>query len=402
MAEDNLKVTKKKSLDLLTEENIKAALRNDKGESAELVAWEAKDFTKPGDNYAGVVTSAIVKYRQNGEETQVTYIVKLNPMRGVEMFECFTHNQFIREGHYFTVFLPEMNELLIRFNEPPLRLAKGFFANMKSTQECLIMEDLRARGFKMFDRKKGVDRAHGMLVLNELGRVHAASLLKEKYIGSDSFEKYGVLEDEWDLMKSDPKMSEMAQQMYAGSLNGSIKLLEKISGYENTVEWLKEIQPKILDLVLDLFKPSEKFGVMIHGDCWNNNILFRYDSSNNPVEVMLVDFQQIKKASPAIDLNYFLYSSFMGPERTSNLDDFLKKYYTSFSTTLRAGQMDVPFTHDELCQEVKDKLLFGLVMAMFLIPVVLAESDDILDVDSLTPEKMEEFMKEREETMLKM
>ncbi|CAL4079395.1 unnamed protein product, partial [Meganyctiphanes norvegica] len=137
------------------------------------------------------------------------------------------------------------------------------------------MEDLRARGFKMFDRKKGVDRAHGMLVLNELGRLHAASLLKEKYIGSDSFEKYGVLEDEWALMKSDPKMSEMAQQMYAGSLNGSIKLLEKISGYENTVEWLKEIQPKILDLILDLFKPSEKFGVIIHGDCWNNNILFR-------------------------------------------------------------------------------------------------------------------------------
>ncbi|CAL4137258.1 unnamed protein product, partial [Meganyctiphanes norvegica] len=274
MGDDNLKVTKKESRDLLTDENVKIALQNDKGEGAELVAWEAKDFTKPGDNYAGVVTSAVVEYSLSGEKHQVTYIAKLNPMRGIVLFESFTNNQFIREGHYFTVFLPEMNELLTKYNQPPLRLAKGYFANMKLNQECLILEDLRARGFKMFDRKRGVDRAHGMLVVNELGRLHAASLLKEKYIGSDSFEKYGVLVNEWVELKSDPKMTDMVENMFAGNLEAAIKLLETISGYEKTVDWIKKLQPIILDLVLDLFKITEKFGVIIHGDCWNNNILF--------------------------------------------------------------------------------------------------------------------------------
>ncbi|KAK7078256.1 hypothetical protein SK128_027802 [Halocaridina rubra] len=49
--------------------------------------------------------------------------------------------------------------------------------NVEPQREIIIMEDLRQHGFKMYDRRKGMDNAHTVLVMEELARLHAASLL---------------------------------------------------------------------------------------------------------------------------------------------------------------------------------------------------------------------------------
>ncbi|CAL4091439.1 unnamed protein product, partial [Meganyctiphanes norvegica] len=398
----SVKVTKKEALNIITNENVSAALTKDKGNDVKLLSYEVEDFTKPGDNYAGVVTRVYVTYTHGGTTDKVSYIVKVNPKRNMPSYETFLHQRFLREGHYFTVFLPEMNQLLEKFNHPALRLSKGYFLSLESCNEILFLEDLRLKGFKMRNRKIGFDKAHGLLVMNELGRLHAASLLKEKYIGADSFEKYGVLNDYVKELMDDPKQSVTIKAWFSGQLDTAIKMLEKVPGYSAVVAWLRDLQPRCLEVYYDLLQPTDKFRVIIHGDCWSNNIMFRYDEENNPVEAMLVDLQMIKQTSPALDLHYFLYSSFNGFERVKYFDKFLSAYYNAFSNTLKAGEIDPPFTLKELHEEFQRTQLFGCLTCLFLVPVVLADEKDIIDVEKVSEEKLHIYRKERQATLLDM
>lgn len=103
-----------------------------------------------------------------------------------------------------------------------------------------------------------------------------------------------------------------------------------------------------------------------------------------------------------MDLNYFLYSSFDGPDRKSNLQDFLKTYYASFKSVLEAGEASVPFTYEELRQEFAEHMLFGCVSAMFLIPTALSEDEDVVCLENITDDNMDKFSEDRQKKFIKM
>lgn len=116
----------------------------------------------------------------------------------------------------------------------------------------------------------------------------------------------------------------------------------------------------------------------------------------------MVDLQGMRKVSPAIDLNYFLYSSFNGPDRKPNMEVFLKTYYESFCEVLKEGKMAIPFTLEKLHVEFKRRMIFGCFTGIFLVPVVLSESEDIMSIEDMNLDKMDEFTKERQETLIRM
>lgn len=117
---------------------------------------------------------------------------------------------------------------------------------------------------------------------------------------------------------------------------------------------------------------------------------------------MLVDLQVMRRVSPALDLNYFLYSSLNGPDRKNGLEEFLRTYYASFSSTLEAGEAPVPFTQEELLQEFRKYMIYGCLTGLFLIPVVLSEVEDVPEFEGVTSDNIEEFSKEFQKTMIKM
>ncbi|XP_071533011.1 uncharacterized kinase-like protein D1044.1 [Panulirus ornatus] len=158
----------------------------------------------------------------------------------------------------------------------------------------------------------------------------------------------------------------------------------------------------MVHIFLNYPTPSNQQLVLSHGDCWLNNLLFRYNDAGDPVEVMLVDLQSIRKHTPAVDLNYFLFTSFSSPERRLNLEEFLETYYTTFSSLLVAGEAPVPFTLEDLRLEFRRHMIYGCVTRIILTPYVLGEEEDAPEVEDVTENDLEEVAKARMRTIVSM
>ncbi|KAK3863019.1 hypothetical protein Pcinc_031168 [Petrolisthes cinctipes] len=387
---------------LVTETIALETLRADKGDAARLVSYEIKDFVNKGDNYACIVTGLHVTYTdgEGGEEKQHSYVAKIcQPLdEKVPEFMKITMGEiFIKETTAYLQLVPKLNQELVDVGINELSFAKMYNKSLEKGKELFVMEDLRRRGFKMFNRRQGLDVPHATLILKELGKLHAGSLLVER-----SLETHNICKT-WPIFVEKWLTDSTAMQGFSAIINGQLEaaalVMEKIPGYENVVEWIRESKTTCMKDMTTMFDDTSKFTVLIHGDCWTNNFVFRYNSSGAPVEVILVDLQIMRRVSLGIDLTYFLYGSFNGPDRQNNLKDFLDMYYSSFSSVLEAGDYPVPFTRQELEQEFRNKMKYGCLVGMFLVPIVLAEEEDTTDFINLTEDNIEEYNRDRKEMM---
>ena len=262
--------------DLITEETVVLALQQDKGLKARLKSWIIEDFAKKGDNYASTITSVKVFFSIDEINHMVSYIVKLNPFKRGNPMEKFTESIFYKETSFLTVLLPKLNEKLSEAGQVHLRIPKCYYYKLENKKEVVFLEDLRAYGFVMHDRLVAFDVAHTVLILHELARLHASSMLllqdqTETNQDFDMKEEYPFLK-EFFTSEISPK-SDFSQIIIDAIEHGG-NLAAKFSEYQFIKEWLQK--QNIRKILQDQLKPLLPFSSICHGDCWINNVLFRY------------------------------------------------------------------------------------------------------------------------------
>lgn len=92
---------------------------------------------------------------------------------------------------------------------------------------------------------------------------------------------------------------------------------------------------------------------------------------------MLLDLQLVRVASLATDLNYLLHTSLKGHTRRDNLTSFLSAYYERLSQVLQAGGAAVPFSRQDLTQEYRNHLAYGLIMILLGVVFGLGGEADV-------------------------
>lgn len=104
------------------------------------------------------------------------------------------------------------------------------------------------------------------------------------------------------------------------------------------------------------------FQVMNHGDIWLNNMMFKSDEENNPLDVNMIDFQVAFWASPAPDILYFLVSSVADDIKVEHFDDFIEFYHEQLTSALKQLKFDqhIP-TLPELHIDLLDKGAHGIL-----------------------------------------
>lgn len=128
----------------------------------------------------------------------------------------------------------------------------------------------------------------------------------------------------------------------------------------------------------------------------------REDSRGQPVEVMLVDFQLCRRSSPALDLNYLLFSSLTANERSRCLTRLLDDYYSTFRAVLIAAGSVPPFTVEQFTQEFHSKSMYGLIFGALAVPALMCDARDAQEFSVASDDHTVDYVTKKRESALRM
>ncbi|KAJ8926108.1 hypothetical protein NQ315_009965 [Exocentrus adspersus] len=329
-----------------------------------------QDANKKGDRYLGEVF--FITMEQESAEPAKNVVLKL------AFYDASTRNArpiratFLNEVYFYTKLWPK----LVEFQQaiPPgigfFHVAKCLETSVEAEAEWLVLENLKHEGFAMHDKKKPLSRNQLEMIFELYGRFHAISLaykaLKPREFQELTKEAKEHLKRYFEPMDFKKAISKWQKRCLRSLVPGvDDAVIEKYEGY--------------VAKGMEVFSQSQvvgKYTAIIHGDCWSNNMMFKYDNSGNVLDVRFLDFQQSRLASPACDLSYCLYSGGTKAD-FDELTHLLQVYHDSLKRNLAAYGCDpvevYPF--QALEEDWARYCHFGVSMGLLLWRVKLAGAD---------------------------
>lgn len=210
----------------------------------------------------------------------VTYIIYIK----ITLFTFCINNSwnsfnFRNEVEFYTIILP----ILIDFQKEK---TKNYFKShphcYSARNELLILEDLCVRDFQMPDRKTGLNLAQVEAVLTELAKFHSLSLAYRAE-HPEEFKKLTQKISEGIFCTDNV---EWYSDYYKVLLKSAIEMVtEALDDKSHYVEKLRTFCELFFVKMVELLNKKTNLAVICHGDCWTNNILYKYRENGDIEEV---------------------------------------------------------------------------------------------------------------------
>jgi Ecdysteroid kinase-like family len=241
-----------------------------------------------GDGFMGLLFRVTVEGVRTVGDASVSaskfaVVIKMPPdspqireqFRAVTIFE--------REALFYTKYYP----MLVQFQHDReiTDPEDGFFAvpkcykviaDAETGNYAMILEDLKASDFRMFNKYETIDLAHVSVFVKRLARYHALSFAMRDQ-QPEMFEDIKGLKD---VMMADDNPNGAAQfeGMMHAAINKAITAFGPIEEFKN--EKLEKLKSEVIKVFEFCGLPAnfEPYGVLMHGDCWNNNMMYSYDA----------------------------------------------------------------------------------------------------------------------------
>nr|XP_016927954.1 uncharacterized protein LOC108008584 [Drosophila suzukii] len=338
--------------------------------------------SNPGDNYCSAIYRVGLKFSKwaDGKESaapeQLSVIVKTIPISEATQF-LEDVNVFIKEKQTYTDILPRL-DILSRGDT----FGAKYYHSVKTPVQTIVFSDLKVEGYKVASREAGLDWNHASLILQQLGKFHATSMVLAKKDPAIAKQYTRGMLSEETLMKSDT-----FEEMFGGFLKGLIKSSTGWPGFEKITKNLQRLLDNFRSVCVAAAKPKkgDRYVVLNHGDMWTNNFMYAYENASQPsvpTRAIFVDFQLSFYGSPACDLNFFLNTSIKLELLKERREDLIKVYYAAFKDALEYARFeDIPTFEDLQC-ELRSRETYGLFglfafLPMITMPKELAQDNSI-------------------------
>lgn len=222
-----------------------------------------------GDNYVGEILSIRIKENVNifdiilKRAPSLEKFRKCFPVRDIFLHEIYLYDTVLTT---FAKFQKE-NGLENIFDSYPKLYGKCD----EEIEECLVLENLITNGYKHWNRKVPMNSAHISLVMKEYGKFHAVSFAMKKK-NSDLFKNLRE-----GFRKEDKAQGEKELEQFLKA--SSLGLEKAIKGNPVLEGALKRVMTDDKKYFFEEVSGSEEQLVFTHGDCWCNNMLFKYEVS---------------------------------------------------------------------------------------------------------------------------
>lgn len=244
-----------------------------------------------GDGFVGIIFKATIN--EESSDKELNLILKTPSESLAKRCQFGSMDLFRREVYVYNEFLPEVvkfqQEKMIPKHEGFYEFPKVYFAeyNEAANDALIIMEDLRERGFVLWDKFLPTPYENAKLIVQSLAKLHAVSFAM-KILKPDLFDRFKFMNDFWAEKFVDSQMA----TMFKSYCDQAMSILDDNSELKNKVTQLKTNFEEILGSITrgDLAEP---YAVITHGDCWSNNFMYQYRVSMRVIYARSKTYHQI-------------------------------------------------------------------------------------------------------------
>ncbi|XP_068896158.1 uncharacterized protein [Tenebrio molitor] len=352
---------------VLTEENLDDFSVNILGNS------------EKGDGYAGDIV--FVRLTSAIAHSPKEYNLVLKCSKRSETLRKTTpiKEAFTNEIYVYNTVLPVFTEFQRKHGiENPFDSVPKYYGKFTDENtEVLVFENLKSAGYSLWNKKNPLTRKHINMVVEEYGKFHAISFAMQ----DQQPEKFQELSSELvDIFKQTMTSSAFGD-VYSKGFDEVCDLLKGDLDDETLIKW-KNLRKQVNYIFTDMCEQPDVQKVILHGDCWNNNFMFKHAADNEiqPVKVAMLDWQISKYSSPILDLSYFLFVC-ISKEDIEDLDEILRLYHKSLSSHLQRMGADSKklYPLDTFLKDWKKFGRFGALMSNLSFKVCATDSDEVID-----------------------
>lgn len=370
--------------DYFTEQSLQdilCMLRN--GKNAEILSWDFGEASAKGDSYLSTVNKIKITGIVDGKQEQASIVVKSLP-KNIGRRRTYRSEEFFRnEIIFYTKIISEFEKFVKDKGQNQLLCTPRYLAShLDGENDFIALEDVSCLGFGPVSRQNCLDFHQCSMILKSMARFHGISFAfkdqhKEKFaqLADHTHETYMSYEH-WDWYKR-------FHQKLLGIANNALEMEFPDS----------EAQKRFSSIPFgELFKKSAEMcdrkhaptSVLSQGDSWAPNFLAR-KINETEYEVLMLDFQLARCASPILDLSFFIYSCTDKTLWDEHFHDLLKIYHNelSNSVSLLGSDPEKLYPWDTFMKEVKEMFVFGLVFALEAVPFSIRDENDWYDLDTI-------------------
>lgn len=236
-------------------------------------------YNGKGEGYTGEVVFIILTNKKSQEEKQFLVVKQQKPNN--EKMDKITKKIYEIELLFYETIWPTLHKSYQETTGKSLNFITNYLGSSREDSLRLIMDNNKANGFINCDKTKSFNADHIVKLFKTYGVYHGISMaFKEDNL--DEFQR---------LSKALGNALKEINTYDSMITNGIVRCFKEIQEYfdpvteKNLIHKLVEYENKGGEKLADcMYQEDEPQRALLHGDCWSNNLMFKYHVSINTMK----------------------------------------------------------------------------------------------------------------------